>query len=321
MWGISVELEEGRPLLNWRERSDPLLKDGHVLIRAAYTAVNRADLSQARGQYPPPPGESEILGLEVSGVVEGIGAGVEGVKVGDRVCSLLAGGGYAEFVTVHHKLLLPVPEDKDLQWAAAIPEVWYTAFLNLFVLGELQRDETVLIHAGASGVGTAAIQLARDAGARVIATAGDDRKLAKCSELGAHEVINYKQSDFKEVIGKEQVSLVLCPIGGAYLDPNIDVLKSDGRLVLIGLLGGTSGTLDLRKVLTKRLRIQGSTLRSKSLEEKIALTQKFKECVWPKLLIGTLNPVIDRVFDIRSAQEAHEYVRMNRSVGKVLLKV
>lgn len=321
MWGISVQLEESRPLLQWREISDPELKDGEVLIRSAYTAVNRADLSQARGQYPPPPGESEILGLEVSGVVEGVGAGVEGVRVGDRVCSLLAGGGYAELVTVHHKLLLPVPEDKDLQWAAAIPEVWYTAFLNLFVLGGLEMGETVLIHAGASGVGTAAIQLARDAGARVIATAGDDAKLAKCRELGADEVINYKQSDFKEVIGKEQVSLILDPIGGAYLDSNIDVLKRDGRLVLIGLLGGPSGTLDLRKVLTKRLRIQGSTLRSKSLEEKILLTQKFKECVWSKLLDGTLNPVIDRVFDIRSAQEAHEYVRMNRSVGKVLLKV
>lgn len=321
MWGISVQLEESRPLLQWREISDPELKDGEVLIRSAYTAVNRADLSQARGQYPPPPGESEILGLEVSGVVEGVGAGVEGVRVGDRVCSLLAGGGYAELVTVHHKLLLPVPEDKDLQWAAAIPEVWYTAFLNLFVLGGLEMGETVLIHAGASGVGTAAIQLARDAGARVIATAGDDAKLAKCRELGADEVINYKQSDFKEVIGKEQVSLILDPIGGAYLDSNIDVLKRDGRLVLIGLLGGPSGTLDLRKVLTKRLRIQGSTLRSKILEEKILLTQKFKECVWSKLLDGTLNPVIDRVFDIRSAQEAHEYVRMNRSVGKVLLKV
>jgi len=321
VWGISVQLEESRPLLQWREISDPELKDGEVLIRSAYTAVNRADLSQARGQYPPPPGESEILGLEVSGVVEGVGAGVEGVRVGDRVCSLLAGGGYAELVTVHHKLLLPVPEDKDLQWAAAIPEVWYTAFLNLFVLGGLEMGETVLIHAGASGVGTAAIQLARDAGARVIATAGDDAKLAKCRELGADEVINYKQSDFKEVIGKEQVSLILDPIGGAYLDSNIDVLKRDGRLVLIGLLGGPSGTLDLRKVLTKRLRIQGSTLRSKILEEKILLTQKFKECVWSKLLDGTLNPVIDRVFDIRSAQEAHEYVRMNRSVGKVLLKV
>lgn len=320
MKAISVVTDEGQPSLVWGDAPLPTLRHGEVLVKTAYSAVNRADLSQARGQYPPPVGESEILGLEVSGVVERVGEGVEGLQVGDRVCSLLAGGGYAEFVAVHHKLLLPIPAEMELESAAAIPEVWYTAFLNLFLLGGLKEGETVLIHAGASGVGTAGIQLAKHFRARVIVTAGDESKLLRCTELGADLAINYKKENFAEVLGTDKVDLILDPVGGSYLGADCDVLKADGRLVIIGLLGGTSGTLDLRKVLTKRLRIQGSTLRSKSLDQKIELTNEFKARVWSKLLTGELKPVIDRVFDIRDAQKAHEYVKMNQNVGKVLLK-
>ena len=247
-------------------------------VRAA--AVNRADLWQARGHYPPPFGASAILGLEMAGVVREVGAAVQTFGTGDRVCALLPGGGYAEQVTVPAGMLLRLPADWSFAQGAAVPEVWYTAYINLFDEGALKAGETVLIHAGASGVGTAAIQLAVDAGARAFATAGSEEKVARCRELGAALAVNYKEADFvAEVMAAtngEGVDVILDPVGGGYLARNVSLLKPFGRLVNIANLGGSKGELDMGRVLGRRLRIIGSTLRGRPVAEKIAITRKFE---------------------------------------------
>jgi putative PIG3 family NAD(P)H quinone oxidoreductase len=294
-----------------------------VDVRAA--AVNRADLWQARGHYPPPFGASETLGLEMAGVVREVGAAVQTVGTGDRVCALLPGGGYAERVSVPAGMLLRLPDDWSFAQGAAVPEVWYTAFINLFDEGGLKPGETALIHAGASGVGTAAIQLAVDAGAQALATAGSAAKVARCRELGAALAVNYKEDDFVAEImaatGGAGVDVILDPVGGGYLARNIALLKPFGRLVNIANLGGSKGELDMGRVLGRRLRIIGSTLRGRPVAEKIAITRRFAEQVWPKLADGRLQPIIDRVFPIAEAQAAHAYVLANRNIGKVILEI
>lgn len=324
MKAIGVHGDRTNPVLVWEDGEDVEYGPGEVLVRVRATAVNRADLSQARGHYPPPAGAGEVLGLEMAGVILSVGADVAGWEPGDRVCALLPGGGYAERAAVPAGMLLRLPDDWSFIQGAAVPEVWYTAYINLFEEGQLKAGETALIHAGASGVGTAAIQLALDAGAQAVATAGSAAKVAFCRELGA-VAVNYKEQNFlaevKTTTGGQGVDVILDPVGGAYLTGNISALRRFGRLVNIGLLGGTKGELDMGQVLGKRLRIVGSTLRSRPVEEKIAITRRFEVEVWPKLLDGRLRPVIDAVFPIEQAQAAHEYVRQNRNIGKVILSV
>ena len=325
MKAIQVQGEKDSPTLVWDEADEPVCGPDEVLVDVRAAAVNRADLWQARGHYPPPFGASAILGLEMAGVVREVGAAVQTFGTGDRVCALLPGGGYAERVTVPAGMLLRLPAGWSFAQGAAVPEVWYTAFINLFDEGALKAGETALIHAGASGVGTAAIQLAVDAGALALATAGSAEKVARCRELGAELAVNYKEADFvAEIMAATDgagVDVILDPVGGGYLARNIALLKPFGRLVNIANLGGSKGELDMGRVLGRRLRIVGSTLRGRPAAEKIAITRQFEEQVWPKLADGRLRPIIDRVFPIAEAQAAHAYVLANRNIGKVILEI
>lgn len=314
----------GTPSLQWEEAPDPVHGPEEVLVDVRAAAVNRADLSQARGNYPPPPGVTDVLGLEMAGVIRAVGDEVEGWHVGDRVCALLPGGGYAEKAAVHADMLLQLPDAWSFEEGAAVPEVWYTAFVNLFLEGQLEEGETVLLHAGGSGVGTAAIQLAREAGARVFITAGAPEKLERGRELGASLAVNYKEEDFSgpvlEATDGEGVGLILDPVGANYFARNLRLLRENGRLVQIGLLSGAQAEIDLARVLGKSLRIIGSRLRPRPLSEKIEITRRFKEEVWPLLVAGTVEPIIDSVFPLQEAGDAHDYVRQNRNIGKVILR-
>ena len=325
MKAIVVRKENKIPLLSWEEVADIQCGPEEVLVDIRATAVNRADLLQALGLYPPPPGESEILGLEMAGVVAAIGDAVHNRQIGDRVWALLPGGGYAQQAAVHHQMLIELPGSWSFDEGAAIAEVWLTAFVNLFIEGALQPGEAVMIHAGGSGVGTAGIQMARETGAVVYVTAGAQTKLDKCRALGAELAVNYKEQDFFDAVmvatRGSGVDLILDPVGGAYLNRNLDLLKENGRLVNIGLLGGNTAEMNLATVLGKSLRIIGSRLRSRPLTEKIAITRQFKERFWPMLEGGKIQPVIDRFFPIEEAQAAHAYVRENRNTGKVILEV
>lgn len=325
MKAIVVKGDAQRPVLVWENVPDVAYGPEEVLVTVRATAVNRADLLQARGGYNPPPGASEILGLEMAGVIAAVGEDVEGWQVGDRVCALLPGGGYAEQVAVPAGMLIKLPRAWSSAQGAAVPEVWYTAYVNLFLEGDLVAGETVLIHAGASGVGTAAIQLANAAEATVFVTAGSEEKLLECRKLGVELAINYKEDDFLErVLAATQdqgVDLILDPVGGGYLDKNVRALKRYGRLVNIGQLGGSRGEMNMGLLLSKRLRIIGSTLRSRSPAEKVKITEQFLSGYWPLLRAGELKPVIDTIFPIEQAQEAHAYVAQNKNIGKVILAV
>ncbi len=325
MYAITVQGQSDLPQLTWAEVPEVVCGAQEVLVDVRATAVNRADLAQARGHYPPPPGASPILGLEMAGVIRQVGGQVSGWQVGDRVCALLAGGGYAEQAAVHQRLLLRLPEDWSFAQGAAVPEAWYTAFVNLFGEGQLRPDEAALIHAGASGVGTAAIQLARMHGSRVFITAGTEAKLSVCQALGAELAIHYKEQDFVAAVlaatGGQGVDVILDPVGGSYLARNVKVLRRFGRIVNIGLLGGSHGELDMAAVLRQRLKIIGSTLRNRTLTEKIAITRQFESQVWPHLLSGELRPILDTTFPIQAAQAAHDYVRRDQNIGKVILLI
>ncbi|MGH7495647.1 MAG: NAD(P)H-quinone oxidoreductase [bacterium] len=324
MLAIQVR-DDDRHSLQLADFPDPVYRRHEVLLRVHATAVNRVDILQRRGLYPPPPGESPILGMEAAGEIVALGKHVTGWKVGDRVFCLLGGGGYAELVTVHPEMLLRLPSGWSFTQAAAIPEVFYSAFLNLFLEAKLKSREIVLVHAGASGVGTAAIQLARQAGALVIVTAGTDEKIQQCVMLGANHGVNYRKDDFVERVGKitnqAGVHVILDCIGAAYLERNLSLLQTQGRLVLIGLMGGAKAEMDLALLLRKRLRVIGSVLRSRGLQEKIKLTQLFREKVMPQFENGSLQPVIDRAFPLAEAEAAHECLRANLNVGKVVLEV
>ena len=309
--------------LDWSNFPDPELKQGEVLIEVSASAINRADLMQRRGLYPPPAGASPILGLECSGIVTQVSETVDRFKEGDPVCALLAGGGYAQKVAVDQGSVLPVPAGLTLLEAASLPEVYATAWLNLFIEAGLRPGEKVILHAGASGVGTAAIQLCKAFGSLSFVTAGSEEKLAFCRSLGATDGFNRHDGSFlkaaKAFSGAVGVDVVLDPVGGAYLEDNLNVLGLYGRLVLIGLMGGSNREINLGQLMVKRLRIIGSTLRARSLIEKAAIIKDLQEQVWPKISEGEIRPVIDKVFPMQAAAEAQDWVATDQTIGKVVL--
>ncbi len=310
--------------LRWEEVSEPAPPPaGHVLVDVAATAVNRADLMQRAGRYPPPPGASDILGLEIAGRIGALGQGVAEWSAGDRVCAIVPGGAYAERCAVPAGSLMRVPERLSLTEAAAVPEAFLTAYVNLFQEAELRAGESVLIHGGASGVGTAAIQLAACAGARVAVTARDERKLAVCRRLGAELAIDHTRQDFAAEIERDWggVDMVLDIVGADYLERNLRVLATRGRLVLLATLGGAQATVDLAALMRRRIRIIGSVLRGRSDEEKAAITAGFAWRFLPLFDEGRLQPIIDRTLPIRQAGDAHALVEDFGNVGKVVLSV
>ncbi len=310
--------------ISWRTVPEPVAAPGEVVIDIHASAVNRADLLQRTGNYPPPPGSPPYMGLEASGVIYELGERVTGWRIGDRVCTLLSGGGYAERVVSPASMLIRIPDEWSFEKAAAVPEVFYTAFLNLFIEGSLREGETVLIHGGASGVGTAGIQLAKRAGCRVFVTAGRADKIDFCKKLGADVGVNYKEEDFETEIRKispEGVDLILDIAAADYLKPNMNLLKSRGRLVIIALLTGAKTEIDLARLMRGRQRVIGSVLRSRSLEEKVEVHDRFEERFWPDLVSGTIKPIIYKTLPVQEADAAHEILKNNENIGKVILKV
>jgi tumor protein p53-inducible protein 3 len=322
MKAICVEPETRE--ISWADVADPVPQPGEVILDVHATAVNRADLLQRAGNYPPPEGASPYMGLEASGVVSAVGNGVDGRLMGERVCTLLSGGGYAERVPVPADMLVRFPNSWSFEKAAAVPEVFYTAYLNLFLEGDLQEGETVLIHGGASGVGTAGIQMAREAGCRVLVTAGRDDKIDFCKDLGAEAGVNYKTQVFETAIrdiSPDGVDVILDIAAADYLKPNMSLLKTRGRLVIIALLTGAIAEIDLSTLMRGRQSVIGSVLRSRSLEEKIELRDKFERRFWPDLVSGKIEPVIYKTLPIEETAEAQAILERNENIGKVILKV
>jgi len=320
-----IEIREpgGPDVLVAAERPKPAPGRGEVLIKVAAAGVNRPDVLQRLGKYPPPPGASDIPGLEVAGVVELVGAGVHGWEKGDEVCALVSGGGYAEYCAAPAPQCLPVPRGMDLVAAAAIPETFFTVWTNVFERGRLQAGESILVHGGSSGIGTTAIQLARAFGARVFATAGSAKKCAACERLGAERAINYHETDFvaavREATNGKGVDVVLDIVGGEYVKRNIDALAVEGRLVQIGTLGGAKAEINMIPVLQRRLTITGSTLRARSVAEKGAIAAALRERVWPLLELRRVAPVIEATFPLARAAEAHRVMEAGEHVGKLVL--
>jgi tumor protein p53-inducible protein 3 len=299
---------------------------GELLVRVRAAALNRADILQREGNYPPPPGASEILGLDMAGVVEEAGRGCKTRRAGDRVFGLLPGGGYAEYAVIPEAMAMLIPGHLTFEQAAAVPEVFLTAFQTLVWIGRLQAGETVLIHAGASGVGTAAIQLANELGAAVLATTGTDEKCESCRSLGAVRAINYRKEDFLAAVLEHTrsmgVDLILDFVAAPYWQKNIAALGTDARMVLISLMGGSiADRVDLGEILTKRLQISGTTLRGRPEQYKIRLTEEFAEFALARLAAGQLKPVIDSVFPWEQVAEAHARMEANRNIGKIVLTV
>jgi putative PIG3 family NAD(P)H quinone oxidoreductase len=325
MKAITYSKPGGPEVLHLTELSDPVPTPNQLLIRVRATALNRADLLQRKGKYPQPPGESEILGLEIAGEVEAMGFAVRGFAPGDRVFSLVGGGGYAERAVVDHRMAMRIPEGWSFTKAAAVPEAFFTAQEILFTLGNLNLKETVLIHAAAGGVGTAAIQLARETRARVLVTAGSKTKILKTLKLGANSGCNYKEQDFaswvEEVTNGCGVDLILDPIGAPHWHQNLQCLGEKGRLVLFGLMGGAKTNVNLASLLTKQITIFGTVLRSRPLEEKIAITHQFQKRWLPLLVAGAIYPVVDSSFPLELANQAHAYMEQNNNVGKIILEI
>lgn len=308
------------------QRSEPVAGAGELLIRVAASGVNRPDVLQRSGSYPPPPGASDLPGLEVAGTIEsGDAAALEeaGLKIGDRVCALVAGGGYAEFCVAPVGQCLPVPEGLSDVEAASLPETFFTVWSNVFERGRLQPGETLLVQGGSSGIGVTAIQLANALGATVFATAGSDEKCNACRALGAHEAINYKAQDFaervKELTAGRGVDVILDMVAGDYVRREIECLAEDGRLVIIAVQGGTRSEFNAGLVLRRRLVVTGSTLRARPVAFKEAIAKSLRERVWPLLESGRVKPVIHRTFDAADAARAHELMESNRHVGKIVL--
>ncbi|MEC7674404.1 MAG: NAD(P)H-quinone oxidoreductase [Pseudomonadota bacterium] len=321
----AVEITEFGPPDGLRpcRRDTPVPEAGEVLIEVAYAGVNRPDVIQRQGFYPPPPGASDLPGLEVAGTVVAVAGDVTDWRVGDRCCALVNGGGYAEYCTAPAGQCLPIPDGFDLRRAAALPETFFTVWSNVFERGQLKAGESLLVHGGSSGIGSTAIQLAAARGATVYATAGSAEKCWFCEDLGAHRAINYRDEDFaavmKEVGG---VDVVLDMVGGDYAQKNINSLRPDGRLVIIGFLGGPkTADFNFTKIMTQRLTVTGSTLRPRSAADKAAIATTLADQVWPLLADGAIAPVIAQVFDLDQAAEAHRLMESSTHMGKILLKV
>jgi len=316
--------QEGNDVL-WKENPDPDLKKDEVLIRIKASAINRADLLQRSGNYPVPPGASPILGLECAGVVEEVGGQVKNFRKGDEVCALLAGGGYAEKVSVPSGQVLKIPKGFSFEQAAALPEVFATAYFNLYMEANLSVGEKALIHAGASGVGTAAIQICKSKGNPCFVTAGTKEKISRCMELGAEGGAIRNEENFADAIAKwtenNGVQVILDPVGANYLEDNMKSLTLEGRLVMIGLMGGAKATINLGLLMMKRLRIIGSTLRAQPIAKKTEIMNNLKENVWPSLESGDIKPIIDTVIPIEEVDKAHKLMESNQTFGKVILKV
>ncbi|MFC4501345.1 MULTISPECIES: NAD(P)H-quinone oxidoreductase [Streptomyces] len=325
MHAITISEPGGPEALVWDEVPDPVPGEGEVLVEVVAGAVNRADILQRQGFYDPPPGASRYPGLECSGRIAALGPGVSGWAVGDEVCALLAGGGYAEKVAVPAGQLLPLPDGIDLKRAAALPEVTCTVWSNVFMISRLLPGETLLVHGGSSGIGTMAIQLAKAVGARVAVTAGTKEKLDRCAELGADILVNYREQDFvaelKEATGGAGADVILDNMGAQYLERNVRALAVNGRLAIIGMQGGVKGELNIGALLGKRATISATSLRARPLGEKTAIVAAVREHVWPLIAAGQVRPVVDRELPMSDAAGAHRLVEDSGHVGKVLLVV
>ncbi len=322
MHAITMSEPGGPEVLRWSEAPDPVPGSGEVLIEVEASAVNRADLLQRQGRYAPPPGASEILGLECSGRIVALADDVAGWSVGDEVCALLTGGGYAEKVAVPVGQLLPVPKGVSLVEAAALPEVVCTVWSNVFAVGRLGPGDSFLVHGGGGGIGTMAIQLASAYGARVFCTAGAG-KHETCLALGAERAIDYREEDFvgvvRELTGGTGVDVILDNMGASYLDRNVDTLAAGGRLVVIGLQGGLKGELNLATLLSKRASVTATSLRSRSTVDKAFIVQDVLEHVWPLIEAGRVRPIVDRAVAMADAADAHRAMEKGEQTGKILL--
>jgi putative PIG3 family NAD(P)H quinone oxidoreductase len=324
---IAIEIREpGEPdVLVAVERPKPAPAEDEVLIRVAAAGVNRPDVFQRRGRYAPPPGVSDIPGLEVSGTIDGLGPGVTAWRVGDAVCALVAGGGYAEYCVAPAPQCLPIPRGMDIVTAAAIPETFFTVWTNVFQRGRLQAGESLLVHGGSSGIGTTAIQLAKVKGARVFATAGSAEKCTACEGLGAERAINYRQDDFvaavRDLTGGRGVDVILDMVGGDYFARNIEALAVEGRLVEIATLHGVKAEVNIQVIMGRRLTITGSTLRPRPVADKASIAVELRQHVWPLLESGAVKPILHSTFPLRHAADAHRLMESSAHIGKLLLVI
>jgi NADPH2:quinone reductase len=324
---IAIEISQPGPpdVLKPVERPLPQIGPGDVLIKVAAAGVNRPDVMQRQGRYPPPPGAPDIPGLEVAGTIEAVGSDVHDLRVGDKVCALVSGGGYAEYASAPAPQCLPIPNGLDMVHAAAVPETTFTVWTNVAERGRLVKGESILVHGGSSGIGTTAIQLARALGARVFATAGSADKCAACEKLGAERCINYKEQDFvaeiKTLTGGAGVNLILDIVGGDYLQRNLECLAVEGRLVQIGQMAGPKAQINMVPVLQRRLTITGSTLRIRTVAQKGALAKAVHEHVWPLLESGALRVLVHATYPLSDAAEAHRVMESSEHIGKLVLVV
>jgi len=322
MRAVEITQPGGPEVLQLCQRPMPVAGHGDVVIKVAYAGVNRPDALQRAGAYAPPPTASDLPGLEASGEIVELGAGVTGLAIGDQVCALLPGGGYAEYVATPAAHCLPVPQGMELRAAACLPETYFTVWTNAFMRGGLQAGERFLVHGGSSGIGTTAIQLARHFGARVFATAGSDEKCQVCTDLGAERAINYKTEDFVDIVQAEGgANLILDMVGGDYIPRNVKALANDGRLVQIAFLSGPKVALNFAELMVRRLTITGSTLRPQSDLAKARIADALRAQVWPLLDAGVVAPVMDSEFSLAEAAAAHERIESSGHVGKIVLKV
>lgn len=322
---VSLKGAGGPEVLELATMPVPRPRAGEVLVRVRAAGVNRPDVAQRSGTYPPPPGASPVLGLEIAGEVAAAGEGVTRWRAGDAVCALAPGGGYAEYCVVPEEHCLPVPKGLGFEAAAGIPETFFTVWLNVFLKAGLKRGETFLVHGGSSGIGVAAIQLARAFGASVIATAGSEKKCGACRSLGADVAVNYKTQDFvaevKRFTGDRGVNVILDMVGGPYFARNVDCLAADGRLVQIAVLQGTAAELHLGKLLVKRLTVMGSTLRPLPAERKAEIARGLEREVWPLFAAGKVRVVVEKVFPLAEVAEAHRLMESSAHIGKIVLSV
>lgn len=322
---VEIAAPGGPEQLKTAVRAVPKPGENEVLVRVEAAGVNRPDVMQRQGRYPPPPGASDLPGMEVAGEIVALGPKVFGVSVGDKVTSLLPGGGYASFAIAAAPLVMPIPKGLSMVQAAAIPETFLTVWTNLFERGKCKAGDVVLIHGGTSGIGTTAIQIAKAWGARVFATAGSEAKARACEELGAVRGINYKSEDFVEVIRAETkgygIDITLDMVAGSYVQRNLDIAAVEGRVVTISLLGGSRAEINVGMILTKRLTLTGSTLRSRTIAQKATVAEAVRQNVWPLIESGKVRPVIFKTFPLAEASEAHRLMESSNHIGKIVLTV